>query len=212
MEQVRNGRERQERYSSEYDQFKKAKENGFYIEAIAIGYAIIEDRLVAFLHHAGIVSRDNKSDLKINKCIYPFMRRLLGKPDGSTIRIKDIKTKLEVLKAILALDEEKAREIDEYCYSLSHKKFRPAYMQSLYHQVDKTLNRQEILQLIGRIEPWKNDRNVMIHALLSQKNASVWQEKKRLAEECYSLTRDLDNKLVRKFKTRNTIRKKYNIQ
>ena len=48
------GKEKQEAYSIEYTHFKKALKEEFYLEAVAIGYAIIEDRFNAFFHYAGI--------------------------------------------------------------------------------------------------------------------------------------------------------------
>lgn len=66
MEIAKTGKEKQLTYTTEYRQFNKAMKEEFYLEAVAIGYAIIEDRLTAFLHHAGVVTRTNE-DLRINR-------------------------------------------------------------------------------------------------------------------------------------------------
>lgn len=59
MEKVEKGKDKKYSYKVEYSRFKTALKEEFYLEAISIGYAIIEDRLVAFLHHAGIVTRNH---------------------------------------------------------------------------------------------------------------------------------------------------------
>lgn len=41
-------------YKYYFDQLKKAMENEFYLEAIFIEYAILEDRTESVLHHAGL--------------------------------------------------------------------------------------------------------------------------------------------------------------
>ena len=94
MEKVKTGTEKQEVYTEEYAKFKKALREEFFLEGIVIGYAVIEDRLVSFLHHAGILSRDNE-ELKINRSVYPYMRRLLDKDDDYSIKIKNISVKVE---------------------------------------------------------------------------------------------------------------------
>ncbi len=57
MLSVKNGKEKQLVYSTECARFKKAIKSQFYLEAVAISYAIIEDRLIAFPYHAGIATR-----------------------------------------------------------------------------------------------------------------------------------------------------------
>ena len=42
METVKTRKEKQETYSRTYKQFKKALKEQFYLEAVAISYAIIE--------------------------------------------------------------------------------------------------------------------------------------------------------------------------
>lgn len=214
MERVKTGKERQQRYADEYTQFKKAYSSGFYLEALAIGYAIIEDRLVAFLHHAGIVSRDVEN-LKITNRVYPYMRRLMDKDENVGIKVKNISVKINLIRKLLSMTEEQATEIDGYIKSDLIGKRRsvaqPGYMQDLYKQINN-LDREAILVLLEKIEPWTNMRNQLIHALLSKKTDAVSEGKQQCAEVAKDLTRDLDNLLVKRFKKNNNLRKKYRIQ
>ena len=69
MDTIKTGKEKQKAYRNEFSRLGKALKDEFFLEAIAIGYAVIEDRLISFLHHAGIVSR-TKENLLINRAVY----------------------------------------------------------------------------------------------------------------------------------------------
>lgn len=113
MEIAKTGKEKQLTYTTEYRQFNKAMKEEFYLEAVAIGYAIIEDRLTAFLHHAGVVTRTNE-DLRINRQVYPYIRKLLNKEDDYSVKIKDISVKIALITALLNMTENGANGIDAY--------------------------------------------------------------------------------------------------
>ena len=53
MEPVINNMQKYENYREQMGRLKKAMSNGFYLEAIFIEYAIIEDRLESVLRHSG---------------------------------------------------------------------------------------------------------------------------------------------------------------
>lgn len=216
METVKTGKEKQLSYSIEYRQFNKALKETFYLEAIAIGYAIIEDRLVAFLHHAGIVTREQK-ELKINRMTYPYMRKLLKKDEKWSIKIKDLSVKIALINALIDMTEQEAvlidNEVDLYIKNLKRKRTiaKSGYMHDLYTQI-RVLDLNSIKGVFARIEPWRTSRNQLIHALMSKTAETAADEKKKCAEDSYSITRDIDNHLVKPFKINNRIRKKYNIQ
>lgn len=216
MQRVNGGKEKQSVYSKEYKQFNKALKEEFYLEAIGIGYAIIEDRLIAFLHHAGIVSR-NQESLKINKKVYPYFRILMNTDENHKIIVNKITVKIDLINKILNMSEEEALNIDksvaEYIEGIKRKNSiaAPGYMRALYLQKEK-VKKDEVLSTLNRINPWKEVRNQLIHALLNKTTDSAYEAKKKCAEESYSITRDLDNALVKPFKRHNQLRKKYNIQ
>ncbi len=215
MDTVKTGREKQDAYRKEYARLNKALKEEFYLEAIAICYAIIEDRFIAFFHHAGIVSRNN-SNLHINRAVYPYFRRLLNKDDKYSIKIKDISVKESLVIKLLMMDERTAKEIDNHvatCPKAKRKRVAaPGYMLDLYKQIHKSIDNELIADIFYELEPWRNARNQLIHALLSKTITSSEIAKKQCAENGCSLARWLDNCLVKPFKEGNTLRKKYNIQ
>lgn len=48
------GQEKYRNYKEQFDRLNKALKNEFYLEAIFIEYAILEDRTESVLHHAGL--------------------------------------------------------------------------------------------------------------------------------------------------------------
>ena len=216
MQTIQTGKEKQMAYTQEYRRLKKALQEEFYLEAIAIGYAIIEDRLVAFFHHAGIISRQNEA-LAINRPIYPYMRVLMGLDKDASIKIKDISVKMDLIRKILSLTEDKAAQIDnDVALAADSRKKRAAlrknYMVSLQKQIEKTIDREIVLTILDRLEPWRNERNQLIHALLSKTVTSSETARKECAHTGQDLARGIDDSLVKPFKKNNRIRKQHNIQ
>ncbi len=216
MEIVKTGKEKQLAYTEEYSRFKKAMKEEFYLEAVAIGYAIIEDRLTAFLHHAGMVSRTNE-ELKINRCVYPYIRRLFNEKDDYSIKIKDISVKISLIRNLLEMTEDQAKQIDQYVADYTsnltrkHSVAKTGFMLDLYNELKK-VDKKTVDDIFEKIEPWRKLRNQLIHALLNKKSTSTKEAKKDCAEKSYEITRAIDNYLVKPFKKANKIRKKYNIQ
>ena len=51
---VQNNKEKQETYRYHLGRYNCAMRNGFFFEALIIVYALLEDRLIAFLYYCGI--------------------------------------------------------------------------------------------------------------------------------------------------------------
>lgn len=216
MQTIQTGKEKQLVYTQEHRRLKKALQDEFYLEAIAIGYAIIEDRMVAFFHHAGIVSRQNET-LAINRPIYPYMRELMKLDKDASIRIKDISVKMDLIWRLLSLTEDKAVQIDNdvSVAADSRKKkaaLRKDYMVSLQRQIDKTIDREKVRGILDRLEPWRKERNQLINALLSKAATSSKAARKECAYTGQDLARGIDDTLVKPFKKNNRLRRQHNIQ
>lgn len=215
MEIAKTGKEKQNAYTKEYARLNKAMEEEFYLEAIAICYAIIEDRFVSFFHHAGIVSRSN-DNLKVNKKVYPYLRLLLKKDEKYSIRIKDVSVKESLVCQLLTMNEETARNIDNLIMAYPEEKKRriaaSGYMLALYKQMHSTIDNELIADIFFDFEPWREERNQLIHALLNKTTSSSEIAKKQCAEKGVKLARSLDNCLVKPFKEGNALRNTYRIQ
>ena len=216
MKNVKNNTDRKINYIREYRRYKTALNNDYYLEAIAIVYAIMEDRLVSFLHHAGIVSRDNEN-LKITRASSPYIRKLMGKEGSAPIRIKDITEKIDIIMKLINMDELLALEIDdevEQFVKTYQKKgvARKGYMHDIYCQINRSINKEKAQELFSAFIPWRDTRNKLIHALLNKTAKSSDNAKEECAKAGYLLTRQFDDYLAKPFSKNNTIRKRYKIQ
>ena len=189
----KDGKGKQRSHAYLNGKYKKAIANEFYFEAMMIAYNLVEDRLLAFLHYAGIVNRD-ADKLKISKRINPSIRSFLGKKENERINIKNISVKLELIKALA----EAVDCTDEYISAVSA-------------QMEKSVGRNQICEFTQRCTEWKDMRNKFVHGLANKNPDEVEEYAKTVAEEGYKLARELDN-MVGRFSKNNTIRKRFHIQ
>lgn len=113
--------EKQARYTILKEKLKKALNNGFWLEACMIEYAIIEDRTSSILHYAGICKNSYSSDKKLSNKLssienqigkkHPIISKKVEVNTIARIRKwKDDRNDL-VHKSCLMYDEELAKEI-----------------------------------------------------------------------------------------------------
>ena len=57
IEKVESGKDKAVTYSYQMERYKISIDQKFYLEAIVITYAMIEDRLLAYLHYVGVIDR-----------------------------------------------------------------------------------------------------------------------------------------------------------
>ena len=65
INESKTGSDKQETYRTLLSRHKLAMKHGFYFEALLIDYAMLEDRLVAFLWRQGYLTMLTNSDLVI---------------------------------------------------------------------------------------------------------------------------------------------------
>lgn len=62
---VTDGVDKEATYKTQIERYDKAVKNGFYFEAMLIVYAIMEDRLRAWLFYSDVLIPDSQQDLII---------------------------------------------------------------------------------------------------------------------------------------------------
>ena len=191
---AKNGKEKQKTYAKYMLQYNKAIRNEFYLEAIMIDYAMMEDRLVALLHYVGIVSR-NQQKLCVNKFCRADIRKMLGYKEEAAIRINNISVKVKIFDVLMSLTEDHASE----------------YLNSIVAHVDASGSRDEIKNLCAAITEWCDTRNQYVHALLNKNYDALQEGLKGFAETGHSIARRIDA-CVKLIKLNNTIRKKFKIK
>ncbi len=192
----KTSKDKQHSYAYLNKKYNKAYKEGFYFEAIMIAYNLVEDRLIALLHYAGVVNRDTFKDnksIKITKRTRPIIRQLMGKDDKSQIRVSNIGTKISILR------------------NLTNSRFDDEYIRTVREQIEKKIGLDDFMSILERCDIWKDYRNKYVHGLANKNPESVEEYACSVADEGYILSRELDN-MVGRFSRGNLIRKRFRIQ
>ena len=74
---VSSAKDKQRTYSEQMTRYNKAIRGEFYLEALLIDYAMLEDRLYAILYHMAFIA--NRKTLKIWKKTKPYLSSIVEK-------------------------------------------------------------------------------------------------------------------------------------
>ncbi len=196
---ITNNTEKHESYKRQMERFNLAKDSGFYFECLFILYAVIEDRLLAFLYYGGVVS-NNREKITKNKKVKPYLEIILDPLKKRKYCIDQISIKISIIRHIIQFSQQYDPEV-----------YQQNYQDVICSQLNKAKGKEEILLILDSIEKWCLARNELVHALL-RKNVENQEEKLvNLIEDGFMYYRTFDN-FVRRFKTGNNIRKQFNIQ
>ncbi|HPA34352.1 MAG TPA: hypothetical protein PLF72_13400 [Anaerolineaceae bacterium] len=197
---IANNMEKSQAYKEQLSRYKNAVRHGFYFEGIFILYAMLEDRLSAFLYYAGVIN-NNRDKLTTNMMVKPQLDKILGYQDKKNRDTKNISTKIKLMQCII--DWSRLYEPED--------PFTENYANILYKQIVRTAGLDRIQQTLSNIQGWCKARNELVHALLTKNPANLHETLVRLSDNGYTEYRNLNN-FIKSFKTRNTIRTQFNIQ
>ena len=193
IEKIESSEEKARIYSYQMERYKLAIQHEFYFEAIVISYAMIEDRLLAFLHYAGVIDRrkctqnnQNEQKIHVSEQAKKQINILLNNQTNYTIRLDTINYKIRIINALMKLPEEN----------------NDLYLNLVRAQIDRTINREKFMTLLQDLNTWLKPRNQIIHALMNKRTKAVLERQLDIAESGYKLGRALDG-FVAKLKTGN---------
>lgn len=189
-----DGKDKGNTYKQYMEKYNKAIKYECFLEAIVIDYAMIEDRLLAFLHYIGVVSRTH-SKISVNKFCRAKIRNMLGYMPNSAINVNNISVKIKIVQKLLSIS---AEEDDKY-------------LVSVHLLLDERIPKQELLAVLDEITLWCNIRNQYIHALFNKNYDALQEGLCEYAEYGLKLARKIDG-FVQKIKRNNNIRKKFKVQ
>jgi hypothetical protein len=196
---ITSNMEKKTAYQIQMERFKRAKAGGFHLEAIFIIYALIEDRLSAFLFHAG-VTNSTREKIARNGKVRPYLDRTLTVLNTRQPSIRNVSAKIKLIKELMEWSTD---------YSVNEPTLN--YLDALYKQINRTAGRDQMIETLTRIEGWCASRNELVHALLNKKVENQEEILQALVAEGEACNRSLQN-FVKSFKVRNTLRKTFNIQ
>ena len=172
---------------------KEAVKHGFCFEALLIDYAILEDRLVAFLWAAGVMNdMDNFSfGNKNNKAQLRTLYNSYMKEDKIP-RLQNIGTKINVILSLIDFSQQGYDGADRYLLAL--------------HKGMNDLNLQKISENLALLKDWLKYRNEVIHGAMTKDIYALYENIEEKAVQGLAYARVIDNE-AKKLMRRDYIRK-----
>ena len=186
-------------YRCHCDSYSKAFDAEFYLQAIAIAYAMIEDRLRSFYYHTGIIEEPLQHVTEINNpqikdCVLKIAEtyldadtfsRTIERPQKGPAKVKvdSISRKINILFAMLTcLKEEQEPVSDGSYHSLLMSALAKAKKQNL-----------ALLDKLEDIREWLAYRNEITHALLNKSVESLNKKLRAKAKAGREFADQIDN-------------------
>ncbi len=186
-----------EEYLKKYD---TAINNGFYIEAICIIYAILESELYKFLYLSGCIN--NKGD--VTKKFKKEYKEIWHLKETYKFNIKNISSKR---KYILAFLEFADNNIIINCDIKKHED----YFNDLKGKLCNNVNFSKVRSNFSKMEKWCDIRNKIIHRLLKVKSDKEYVNMEACAKDGLKLCNELRD-IVNEYQNGVNLRIKYKIQ
>ncbi len=202
--EVRNGKEKEVVYRTRCVQYKKAMGCAFYFEAFLISGAMLEDRLLSALYHAGMIKSPTecrtlyyKTRAYICACVEAYNR--ITEKSVNAKRVNTLANQTGVMAGLLAqglhITIPEAQMTAPLAAYMAAMRSRLSAMDCAYY-----------LEVLGALERWREKRNIVVHSLFHHRAECVEEMLPQLAEQGYHIARALDN-LSEKFRSYTSIKK-----
>ena len=197
---VKDNLDKQRTYAQEKGRYKSAMKYGFYLEAMMIDYALLEDRLRSILYHIGFLP--NRKSMSVWKKARPYFEEIVssykGDKENNSLGITNISGKAKIVRTILLWVSNTSGGYQD------HKHL------SLVKAQCEGLDIDAFLSALDDIKNWCDYRNEIVHALMNKNLESIEGELASKAEEGMRLANFLDAQ-VRIIKQGNRIRRGVNL-
>jgi len=200
---VENNKDKMLTYQTMMVRHRVAMNYGFNLEAIMIEYAMIEDRLIAFLYHSGAISNRNTKPKIGSGLTRPIIRSMVefceenGKK--TDLGITNISGKIRITYSMI-----KAVCFDEFEISGSK------YFDTLKQIYSSKIDAMKFIEVLDKLSVWCKKRNEITHAMLNKNILDMKEKLLPLAEEGYAIARYIDAR-VDAIKIGNKIRRAANL-
>lgn len=198
---VKDNKDKQQTYAYWKSRYKLAMREEFYVEALMIDYALMEDRLNAILFHSGVLP--NRQTLKMKAgTTKNLLRQILAEygnfKEPVRVNLTNITGKIKCLQAVLAWVEKCTGDYEEN-----------RYLKTLKNQYE-SCEIDGLEECLQDITDWCKYRNEIIHAAFNKNVSSLSENFRDRAIEGFQLANYLDAQ-ERIIKKGNRIRKAANL-
>lgn len=200
---VENNKEKMFTYQTMMVRLRIAINYGFYLEALMIEYAMIEDRLIAFLYHSGAIANRNAKSKIRSGITRPIIRSMVDSCEGNeknaNLGIANISGKIRVIYCMI-----KAVCLDGFEISGSK------YFDTLKQIYSSKIEAMKFIDVLDKLSVWCKKRNEITHAMLNKNIPDMQEKLLPLAEEGLAIARYIDAR-VDAIKKGNKIRRAANL-
>ena len=153
-----------------YQELTKKRDNSLkkenYVEVVTYSYAMIEDRLLSFLHHLYVIDRYN---FKLEDLVSPHLANVKRKNDDLESEykphIENISTKISIIKTL-------------YNY-----KGKDSILIKINNHIKEIIDVKQLKKDICKLEKWLKYRNEITHGLFNKDLNDLNSKLKSIAEE-----------------------------
>ena len=200
IQPIADNQDKQRTYRVQLGKYNQAMRYGFYIQAIMIDYAMIEDRLRSLLYHMGFLS--NRTARNVWKTTKPHLNEIVSEyktaKENTSLGITKMRGKSKLIRCVMmwtAYSEVGAKD-DKFLTALRSR--------------CEGMDVDAVLTALDDISKWCGYRNELVHALMNKNLDSLDAELQEKAEQGLKLARFLDaqGKIL---KTGNKIRRSVNL-
>lgn len=192
IQPVKDMKDKQYTYRTMLSRYNAAMKYGFYLEALLIDYALMEDRLRSFIYHIGGLKDHNA--YKIHKLIGRYLLPIVRTYDpNGNLGISNISGKKRIVRALVKWEETPRDPAED------------RYLRTLRSGLEE-LDIDGLLQTLNDIDEWCDYRNECIHAVMNKNIDSLDSEIEARAAQGMQYARFLDTQ-VTTIKSRNAIRR-----
>lgn len=192
IQAVTDTKDKETTYRTMLGRYKTAMKDGFYLEAILIDYAMLEDRMRSFIYYSGALA--NRNSLKINGPGRKYFVKIVRQENpSSNLGIMNISGKRNIIKCLIEWKESLTEQPgDRYLRMLSLKL--------------EDLDLRGLLQTLDNSEYWCKYRNECIHSVMNKNMKSLGSDLESKAIEGMQYARFIDAQ-VKVLKRENRIRR-----
>ena len=177
--------------------YRKAIAGEFYLEALLIDYALLEDRLRSYLYYMGVLSTRTEVGIPAiaKKNIGPIVVGYKVAKENDSLGVKNITDKMKIIRCVLQWSSEVTEsEIGDNNYLIALKR------------QCESVDIAEILDTLESINVWKYYRNEVIHGLMNKNLESLDEGLYDAVIKGKRYSEILDNQL-KVFKKGNVVRR-----
>jgi len=152
--------------------YNDAIKNKYYLEALMISYALVEDRLRSFLYFLGLIETNENNKLYIcdkNEDIIELLK--IKNRDFNKYEFNDISSKYGAIA-----------RITKWVNSSKCIKKKKSYLYILNYECE-SLDIDGILESVSKMKKWIDFRNEITHGLLNKNVDSLYKELEERTKE-----------------------------